>query len=380
MAGTARLTGVDLARFFALVGMMAAHLAAPLFSPAWVKTVTTGFPSTLFAVVGGFGVTFAAQRYLQRGQTAAAVAATVGRGATVAAIGFALEFLPNDPIAVVLVYFGVAIVCAAPFVAAPSWVLATFAGSLAVLAPNLLAAAKMLGVAPTLSLLSPGATLLTVFLTGTYPALTWLTYLLVGMLLCRWVLAAQASGTLFGVSAWILVGGAAVTAASWAVGQWYLARWIIPHNPGTQPADWWVSMRGQPPTLGWDALFLVSPHSGSTIDILRTGGAAAAVIGACLLVAARWDPVPAVMRPVIGAGSAPLTIYVLHLAATSAALTAAGGLDQFWNPAAPWWINWWLWWQLALALVVGGTLSALHRRGPLETLTSQVARASAEGF
>lgn len=377
----ARLVGIDLARFIALVGMMAAHLAAPRFSFEWLHVVSSGFPSTLFAVVGGFGVTFASRRYLQKGFVGAAVAATVGRGAAVALLGFVLEYLPNDPIAIILVYFGVGIICSAPFLAAPTWVLAVTAAMLGVLGPNLLAfAGNVAGGGGPPSFLHPVTTLLSVFLTGTYPVITWLTYLLIGMVTARWVLVSWADGQLVGVSAWLFAGGGLVGGGAWTFGDWYLVRWIIPNNPTIEPEEWVSSMHGQPPILGWDAIFLVSPHSGSTVDILRTGGIAVAIIGACLFIASNWEPVPIVMRPVVAAGSAPLTIYVLHLVATSMTLTLSGGIGHFWDPDAAVWVHWWFFWQVALALAVGATLSVLHRRGPLEVLTSNVAHATAERF
>lgn len=376
-----RLVGIDLARFVALVGMMGAHLAASQFSYRWLDSITSGFPSTLFAVLGGFGVTFATRRYLQAGHVAAATASTIGRGALVFLFGFFLEYLPNDPIAVILMFFGVTIALSAAFLRAPSWVLAAFATALALVTPNMLAfAAKNEVPAEGTWLHGPASFVARIFLTGNYPVLTWLTYLLVGMILARWVLRSRQTGKLLATSTWLTLGGAAVGGSAWATGQWYLRTKLIPQHPNVPGEDWLGSMHGHPPLQGWDAIFLVSPHSGSTIDILRTGGVAVALIGLCLLVTLPWKTVPRWLRPAVAAGSAPLTIYVLHLLVTSLALTLSGGLETFWAPAPPWWIHWWFFWQLALVLLVGWVLSKRHQRGPLEVLTSDVARNTADLF
>lgn len=359
-----RLYGIDLARFLAIAGMMAAHLAASRWESPWLTVPTDGFPSTLFAVLGGFGVTFASRRYLQQGRSDAAIATTVTRGVVIVVMGLLLGLLPPHPILVVLVPFGTAIALSALVLRARSWVLVAVVAVLSLVSPPILAESEYLyGMAGLAAMPLFG---------GAYPAITWFTYLTIGMLLARLTLRARRSGTLGKAAGAMAAGGALVCALAWGFGEWYLRTTLT----ARYYEDAVYSREGQyghPVFGGWDALFVVGPHSGSTIDVLRTAGAAACIIGLCLLVALPWrSSVPTLMKPLVGAGSAPLTSYVLHLVMTSFALLAAGGMTVFWDPFAPAWIVWWFFWQLAVILLLGAAVAWSGKRGPLEALVSKI--------
>jgi len=105
-------------------------------------------------------------------------------------------------IIVVLVYFGVTLVCAVPFLRVrPGWLLG-WAGLLAVVGPvvnaTVRAALDVEGEGGSLGwgeLVDPLLALRAVVLTGTYPVVTWLVYVLVGMALAKVLLAAREAGT-----------------------------------------------------------------------------------------------------------------------------------------------------------------------------------------
>ena len=130
---------------------------------------------------------------------------------------------------------------------------------------------------------------------------------------------------------------------------------------------------------GWIALVNAASHSGTTADVLRTGGIAVPLIG-ILLVLSRWwnERVPVVLRPLAGAGAAPLTISPLHVLATSAILAATALLDPQ-NPS-PWWVFGPIAVvaHIAAALVIGTILTVRRRKGPLERFVSAMARRAAQ--
>ena len=180
-----RIVGLDLARFVAIVGMMAAHLLVPRADVPygelnWLTVVTSGYPSAMFAVIGGFGVFLTSRKYLAQGARGAAAVNLLVRGFLIAFIGILLNFLPDHQIAVILVFFGVAIACSAPLVALPSWVLATIAAVLPFIAGyHLMQHFLAKTVFDSGSALEA---LVVLFFTGYYPVTTWLAYLLIGVL------------------------------------------------------------------------------------------------------------------------------------------------------------------------------------------------------
>lgn len=374
----ARIIGIDLARFLAIVGMMAAHLLVPMGNaPAWVEIVSSGFPSSLFAVLGGFGVVFASRK--QQG-----FSASVGifvRGIVVVFIGWLMELLPDHNIAVVLVYFGTAIAVSAFIVNLPSWGLVLIAAILSLGGAQLNAWYRIEVYDAMPGLLDYRHFFESVFITGTYPVLTWIVYMLIGIIMARWMLAMRSGGKLTQAATWMLVGGAIVSSAAYIFGEAYVRMSFAPtvaRLTGESTAmirDYvYQSSYGAPIDAGFAAWMLPTPHSGTLIDIAHTGGAAIAIIGACLLATASLTTVPWLIKPVLSAGAAPLTIYVLHVAMTAFMYV---GLNAFDLSSPPGYVQWAFWWQLVVVLAVGGLLAATRQRGPLELLVSNVSKAAA---
>jgi hypothetical protein len=197
-----RILGLDLARFVAIVGMMATH------TWLWADTLTgvhvvsseqfQGRASALFAVLAGVGAVLATRTPIREGRPGAARLMLVGRGVALVAIGLTLTLL-DIPIFVILAYYGVLFWFLALAVTWPRWVLVAVGAAVAVVAPT---AVYLLGEAfqlsereasnPNwLSLADPLPVLRGLLVTGTYPVLIWIAYGLVGMAIGRTLLAAR---------------------------------------------------------------------------------------------------------------------------------------------------------------------------------------------
>jgi uncharacterized membrane protein len=356
-----RIVGVDAARAVALVGMFATHIF-PLRDgrdPTLTGLIASGRASALFAVLAGVGVALATGGTRRpRGARAhlGAGAALVVRGALVGAVGLTLV-ATKAPVAIILAYYGVLFVVAAFLVRVPRGLLAAGAVLACVLTPvasQLLREGMPEGPGAQVgwsALATPGHAVVTLVLTGYYPVLTWTTYLLAGMAVGRLDLRRPQ------VATGLLAGGAALAVAAHTAsalllgpgnGVWVLGAAASERRYGTTPTGtwWWLAVD--------------TPHSGSTLDLAATTGSALAVLGTMLLLS-RWAPrvvlVPAAL------GSAPLTLYTLHVVAL--AWYAGRGSDD---------LVLWLGHVLA-ATLVGLALRFAGVRGPLEAVLSAAGRA-----
>ena len=380
-----RLVAIDLARFLALIGMMAAHLLVGFNEGGWLELATAGFPSTLFAVLGGFGVVFSTRRYLSDGMIGRAIVGGLTRGAVVLVIGLVLDLLPEHPIAVILVYYGLAIMVASFLVLIPQLPLFVLLIVASVISPLLnfwvAGATEEFASAGTLDDSGPGQFLVTALFTGTYPALTWSIYLGFGIVLARAILNSDTRPR---------------TALTWggaAAGVWVVAEVVsrmqisrVAEDLATQgyggveeiTESLHGSSFGTPYFGGWDALLIASPHSGSTADIMRTGGASVVIICILILACSRMTNTPGLLKPVAKVGATPLTSYVLHIAMTAYALAAlgepmyGGDYGRIYSM-----LSIAFWWQLAVILALGIVLTIIDRRGPLETLVSWTSKSIA---
>lgn len=354
-----RLVGVDVARCLALLGMIATHVVdarEPDGTLTALQWLAGGRASALFAVLAGVSLALVTGRRTPlrgaaRGRLSAAIAV---RALTVALIGLVLGQLETG-IAIILTYYGVLFLLALPF-------LALHARSLLLLAIGWAIAAPVIShlVRPELpdrqfasprleQLEDPGRLVSELLLTGYYPAFGWLAYLLFGLGIGRLDLgrvAVQrlvAAGGLVVAAASTIISGVATRAAGFTEAE------LLDHAGGKF---------GQTPTDRWDWLLLVAPHSTTPFDLLQTGGSAAFVLGACLLVVGRLaGAAPAAERVVaivFGAGTMTLTLYALHVVMRT---------EQVWPPEEP--STFVL--HALVVLWIGSVYAALRRRGPLET-------------
>lgn len=388
MSSMPRMLAIDLARFIALIGMMAAHLLAPFLETAWLETITSGFPSTLFAVLGGFGVVFTTRRYLEAHQRTAATVAVATRGLVVAGIGVVMEAFPDHSIAVILVYYGVTLVVGSFLILLPPLPLAILLSTLAIAGP--LALPKIRQATQgwvsegTLDYSSPHTLILSLFFTGIYPVVTWTVYLGVGIAVARIFIHASTPGQRI-TSAAIAAGiGATAVVLSEVVTRIRLAHIVPTLAQWNNTTDTAITQFfrenaiGAPFSGGWNALLIATPHSGTTADIARTGGGAIVLISFLTILCAYVVTVPVWLRPFATLGSIPLTAYTLHIAMTAYSLffyLRSLGLEGTWVPeyTRPF-LATAFWWQLGILFVLALCLTIAGKRGPLEALTSYISR------
>lgn len=329
-AARARWWGVDAARGLAVLGMMAAHTLPRDESQG--ELLVDGRPSVLFAVVAGVAlglVTGGPRPHRERAGSSRLQLAI--RAALLFGLGLLLWMLPSG-IAIILDYYGVMfmLVIAALFLRR-RW-LAIGAAVLLVTMP-LVRDAVVDGRWGAVPDTDPAASLFEYLLTGYYPALLWLPLLLAGLLIARSDLGAtraRVTALMLGVASSLAGYGAAA---------------MVPDI---------------------DA----SAHSGTTAELLGSGGLAVAIIAGLTLVldrAATPHAVRVLATPIVAIGRIPLTVYTAHVLII-ASLAPLGPAGRF-EPA----VGIALFATLSIAAALAGVLCmSMHWRGPLEALFSVV--------
>lgn len=376
-----RLRGIDAARGLALLGMMATHLL-PTFesnadlTPTWIGLTFSGRAAALFAVLAGIGLA------LSTGKQAPADGSRLGaarrgialRAGVIAAVGLTLGGLEVN-LAIILVHYAVLFLCVLPFLGLKPRALCAWAAGWILLSPvlaYLLRPWLLLASNPPLKLghnpkwedlSTPGQLLGDLFLTGYYPILQWVSYLLVGLLIGRLPLTKA-------LVPWLLLAGGTVLAvATKSLGVAAMESWggraaledVL--NAPTYPLDsvLQVNLTGVPQVGSWWWLASAAPHSGTALDLAHTSGVAAAVTGACLLLGrlADWLDLD-LLLPLRGPGAMTLTLYTVHV------WVVAGFYRQ---PLPAGWTEDGMYFaHAATAIIVGMVFVLLKWRGPLEWL------------
>ena len=355
--GTGRLIGVDAARALALIGMMSVHLLPGTDSDGSASTaylISSGRASALFAVLAGVGLALAngATRPPTGNARLAASAGIIGRAVILGLLGLFLGDLDSG-VAVILVNYAFLFVFATAFIGMSARSLWVAALVWALIVPAIAFWLRLwipdsTGSVPGfVELIDPLGFLGEVLLTGYYPVLPWIAYLLAGMAAGRSDLRSRQ------VSLWLLGGGAILAVAAKLISAALLATFapVDLENP--------VQFFGATPTDSWWYLAVATPHSGAALDLLHTIGTSLAVLGACLLLAAagRW-----LVAWLAAAGGMTLSLYTSHVLA----LTAGWGLDD--RPTL-------LIWHVVAAIAIGLLWRSFIGRGPLETFAASAARA-----
>jgi uncharacterized membrane protein len=367
-----RLVGIDVARLVALLGMMATHILDPVDGSsrlAWPQAVAGGRSSALFAVLAGVSLSLMTGR--QRPHTGSRrvgdAAGLAARALVIAVVGLWLGQL-DTRVAVILVYYAALFLLGLPFLGQSAGTLLALAGWWCVAAPvasHVLRSAwgpQPATVPTTASVDALGATVVDLLLTGYYPAVPWLAYLLAGMAIGRLDLRSSAVATR------ILVAGCATALTAWGL-SWVLTSLpaaraaMLASSPGA--ASWdevadriALGMGGTTPTDTWWWLAVAAPHSATPLDLAHTAGTAATVIGAALLLtraaqASRWTGVA--WATLFGAGAMTLTLYSLHVALLTPGRWPEPTPGNYARHAL-------------LALVIGAAFTLAGRRGPLEAV------------
>ncbi len=353
--GTGRLIGVDAARALALIGMMSVHLLPGTDADGSASTaylISSGRASALFAVLAGVGLALAngATRPPVGNSRRAAAAGIVGRAIVLGLLGLFLGDL-NSGVAVILVNYAFLFVFATAFIGMSARSLWVMAFLWAVIVPAIAFWLRLWmpgssgGVPGFGELGDPIGFLREITLTGYYPVLPWVAYLLAGMAAGRSDLGSRPVG------AWLLGGGVTVAVVAKLTSA-VLVDFLAPGGLASP-----VQFFGTTPTDSWWYLAVATPHSGTALDLLHTIGTSLAVLGACLLLAAAGRTLVAWLA---AAGGMTLSLYSSHVLA----LTAGWGLDD--RPTL-------LIWHVVAAIVVGLLWRTFVGRGPLETFAANLA-------
>ncbi|MCL8025261.1 heparan-alpha-glucosaminide N-acetyltransferase domain-containing protein [Nocardioides bruguierae] len=386
VGGPARLIGVDLARLLALLAMMATHLVSVANddgTPSAVGWWFSGRASALFAVLAGVSLALLSGRTRPaRGRAwARAAAGLLARALVVGAVGLVLGGLDSG-IAVILVNYAVLFVLGALLVPLGARVLLGLALVWVVLGPGLLQVLRPLlpergSASPSLdSLAEPGHLLAELLVTGYYPVVAWLAYLLLGMGIGRLDLARLRTEVLAAAA----VGGAVVAALVTFVAHGLMRLPVVLDALGTSaplgqggevtpPAEMLrllvdTGMFGQTPADGsWAWLLVLAPHASTPPDLAATMASSVAVLAACLLLErgarAAGAPLARALAVLSGAGAATLSGYTVHVVLTTGTGTGAGA--QAWAQ------------QALLLVVLGAALAVAGLRGPLEAVAARLA-------
>ncbi|WP_224402915.1 heparan-alpha-glucosaminide N-acetyltransferase domain-containing protein [Pseudonocardia sp. ICBG1034] len=381
--GRARVAGVDAARGLAVLGMIVAHVAVAAGS-SWLVQAVNGRAAVLFAVLGGVSLALMAAPVLAAPSARNRVwlrRRIAVRGLLLVVLGLLLAEISSGPM-VILVVYGVLFWLLLPVLFAPARALAVAAAVWAVAGPLLSWVLRarfgstpdadgrtVLGATVQLSDLTSPAGLVhaldTVLLSGAYPVLTWMPFLLLGMAVGRLdlrtagtrLVAGGAAGAVLGYcGSWLaldVLGGRDALLASVAP---VADRLGVPAELALQLLGGSALGTVATTTPAW--LLAATPHSGSPFDVVGAAGVAVAVLGLCLL-AARYGG--RLLDPLTATGALALTLYAGHIAL----LAALGG----WPQTAPWAAT-----ALVAVLAVASAWAwrGLVGRGPLEALVHGV--------
>lgn len=363
---TGRLVGLDVARCLALLGMVTTHVLderGPDGGLTLGQWIAGGRASALFAVLAGvtLALTTGGRTPVVGRERLARTGGILVRALLVALLGLLLA-RADSGLAVILTYYGVLFALGACFVGLRARWLVLLAAAWVVVMPVL---SRL--VRPELpergyespafdQLAQPRELLAELLLTGYYPVLPWLAYLLVGMALGR---ADLRSVRLQGALA---VGGLLLAVLATRVSHLLTGRW--PATDGL-PDEVATGMFGNVPADGpWSWLLVVAPHSSTPFDLAQTIGSSLLVVGACLLLVGLLPAVPhEAVRILFGAGAMTLSLYSLHVLLRT---------DRIWPPDEPSAYAW----HVLVLLALGAAFAALRRPGPLERLVTLASRAT----
>lgn len=359
--GPGRIPGIDLARGLAVLGMFTAHVGVTSDDlgtlEGWLG-ISHGRSSILFATVAGVSLGLATGRREPPSGTGLVTARTtiLARAAALLALVAFLDLL-DTRVALILGFYATYFVLALPFLRLRPVQLATLATTVGVLGPPIAYYGPEVLVRLGFRFPRDGSGAFTDFLlTGHYPAIVWMAFVLAGLAVGRSDLRALrlriglvAGG--FGAALLSAVVSAVMTATAGG-------RETIEADVEETTGRW-----AGPSELGFDApwptaqyLWLDGPHDDTILEVFGSGGFALGVIGLCLFagrIGAR------VLAPLAAVGSMALTVYSAQIVAIWA--VTAGGFDLLDPPT-----NGPLGWMVLITLAAATLWRALFGQGPLE--------------
>ncbi|MFE7899442.1 DUF418 domain-containing protein [Streptomyces sp. NPDC057424] len=375
-----RLVGVDLARALAVFGMYVVHIGPPLSATdgvaSWIRYMADGHSSVLFATLAGFSLMLlAGRREPKTGLAGRQAKARIAiRAVVLLALGTAMAMEYGGVI--ILGFYGVYFLLALPLVRLRAKTLAITAAVLALVTPQLLFALNSVlnePVQQSINAYDPLRRLsdvgvLDLLLTGFYPTITWISFVVAGMALARLDLSRTA------VQRRLAALGAALTVAAYGMSLLLAGKTALNSLAEGGPSSGGSgSMSGgsgsMPPGGGSfepeaSMLLTAGPHSGTTFDIIGSVGIAILVIVGATVAMDRLPLLRRLAKPVIAVGTMSLTAYVGHFVAQSVlsgpgGLSGPGSTQQSWMPLLMYILG---------AIVFAAIWSRFFRRGPLEYL------------
>lgn len=346
-----RITGVDLARGLAVLGMFAAHLLTigddfDIADPGTWVAVVEGRSSILFATLAGvsLGLMTGGRTPLPPAAMTTARYRIAVRACLLWVIG-ALLIATTVPVFVILPAYAVLFLIALPLTGLAARSLLTLAAVLALTMPFVQVVLDALPVWET----TLGAEA-SVALGWHYPFTTWIAFVVAGLGVAR------AGVTTLRVQGLLVASGALLAAIGYG----------LDATTGSSTPEEATSFFG--------ALWTARPHSTGLLEVIGSGGFALLVLGVCLL-ACRTVLVWVVL-PLRAVGAMPLTAYTLQLVVW--AVVAAVTLDRVSDLAG--FRDLQPFWPLTIGTVLFCTAWALLvGRGPLETLLDRASRFVAPG-
>ncbi|MEX5300308.1 heparan-alpha-glucosaminide N-acetyltransferase domain-containing protein [Kocuria sp. CPCC 205292] len=325
---TRRSVGIDAARGLALIAIMCVHILPMSYAATGRPTVSwilfPGDSPALFALLAGTGLAFTSggRRPYRGREMTAARAGIVVRALLLLLLGLLIGLLmpPEPPAYNILIYFAAYFLLALPFLGLGPRALFIGAAVFLVTGPLLLhlladVLPEWSSYNPTFATLAaePLAVLGQLLLTGTYPALPYLAYVLTGMAIGRLNLRRR------DVQVRLLVVGAALAVTAKLVSRQLLYAGDVytrllfsdPDLTAAQLESLLVyGPTGTLPTTTPWWLVLTTPDVNTPFSVAWSLGVSLAVVGTCLLLARRHG---AWLQPVAALGAMTLTLYAAHL-------------------------------------------------------------------
>jgi uncharacterized membrane protein YeiB len=332
-----RITGVDVARGLAVLGMLTAHVGPGGPDDPWpwsLAQVVDGRSAALFVLLSGVSVALISGGSSPVAGIRRALARTklLVRAFLVLGIGVAVILL-GTPVVVILPTYAMLFAAAVPLLGTDPRKLLGGAVAVAAIGPVLHVALQ-----PVLLRL-PGRAYTDLLVGDFYPAVVWFAYVLVGLAVGRMDLRDR------GVRLRLL--GAGVVLAVVGLGVGALLTRVLAGDEALV------------------ALVTTEPHSSSGLEVVANTGVGLAVLALSLIVA---DAVPALVAPVAATGALALTAYTVQLLAI-----AALGSSVVWEPDTGTWLAF-----LGFTLAACWLWRAAFGRGPLERLLHTLAARAAD--
>lgn len=389
LGGPGRVPGADIARGVAVLGMFTAHVGVTSDDISTLEgwlSLAHGRSSILFATVAGLSLALftGGSKPFTGGSMRAARSRILLRAVLLLALVGVLDLF-DGRVLLILGFYAAYFVLALPFLGMPPVRLAASAVIVAVVGPFLAYYGPEALARAGLRAPHDGSGAATDFLlTGHYPAVVWMAYVLAGLAVGRCDLRSPT------LRLGLVAGGFGLAAVSSLASATLVAR-----AGGAEAIDRLLTMTSSeyllstPPTWSdpWPplaGLYLEGPHDDTMFEALGSGGFALGVLGLCLLVGARGGaatgldssggPRQAARRvalvvtaPLAAVGALALTVYSLQIVVIW--WWTRTGFDLLSAPTnGPLGV-------MVLSTLAGATLwRALFGRGPLERVFARITR------